>query len=252
MISNSKILQHFKALEENGKLTGIYDDIPDDVYNDPEFPGVRSSFLKKVAKKSYHHALQKDEKKKDHLEFGRGFHSFMEGLSKDELYRKYRISNTEYEQQQQMANSIKSHPRFEEVYAHARREITMFAKCPYTGQTLRCRLDLWTPETNLIADYKSVEDASFDGFSRSARRWGYRFSACFYAFVVNLVTKEPVDEVRLIAVEKAGPYFSAQYFYSSESFELDTEMMVEALRRVKIAGTGGNIGYSEQVIELRY
>lgn len=240
-------------MKDSPNIEGIYDDIPQDVYNHPEFPGIRSSVVKAVAKKSFFHAqVVNSEKSKEHFTQGRIFHELIEGVNPDEIRKKYKLTNLELEPFKHMVDSVKSHPRFEEVYKGARREITFFARCRYTGELLRCRCDLWHPDTNLIADYKTTSDASLDGFSRSAKKFGYRLGACFYAAVVNWATKEPVEEVRLIAIEKEAPYFCAQYRYGSESFELDTELMVDAIRRIKLAREGGNKGYSTQVIDLRY
>jgi hypothetical protein len=248
----SQIVQNFIKLAEQNKLQGIYENVPEAAYNHPDFPGIRSGFLKKVIKESYYHATQKkDDEDKPHFINGRIFHSVMEGVSDTELRKIYNIIGPDIEHFRHMSNSVRSHKRFEECHRGSMREVTMFATCRYTGLLLRCRCDLWNP-SGLITDYKTAEKASLDGFTSSARRNGYRMSACFYAAVTSWATGINVGEFRMIAVEKDPPYLCAHYSYSSDSFELDTESMVRGLNQIKQARLGGPTGYTADVIELRY
>jgi hypothetical protein len=248
-----KILNHFINLDKLDKIEGIYDDVPEEVYNDPRFPGIRSSFLKSVAKKSYHHATENiDNEDKQHFIDGRIFHEMMEGFSDKEIAAKNSLTHSELRKFKDMQSSAKAHPRFYEIYQGSRKEITMFARCRYTGLLLRCRCDLWNPETNLIADYKTTKDASLEGFSRNAKRFGYRLSACFYSMITSWATGRHVEEFRILAVEKESPYFCQMFSYMRDSFELDTELVVQGLNQIKQATTGGHKGYSTNVIELRY
>jgi hypothetical protein len=248
-----KLVKQFQELEKLNRIEGIYEDVPEEVYNHPKFPGVRSGMLKAVVGKSFHHYQnQQVGETPQHFIDGQVFHSFMEGLTKDQIRAKYKMIGPDLEKYVQMSNSVRSHPRFEETHRDARREITFFTRCRYTGLLLRCRCDLWNPSSNLITDYKSTVDASPEAFPSAARRLKYRLSACFYAAVVNWTTGKSVDEFRIIAVEKKEPYFAAQYFYTSDSFELETETMVTGLRQIAEAQQGGNVGYTTDTIELRY
>jgi hypothetical protein len=248
----SRIVSNFIKLASQNKLNGIYENVPEEAYNHPDFPGIRSGLLKSVVKKSYFHAMAEAQEEKKHLVDGQIFHTVMEGAQDVHLKSKYGLISPEIEKFRHMSNSVRSHPRFEEVHRGSMREVTMFATCRYTGLLLRCRCDLWNPESGLITDYKTTLDASLEGFTRSARKFGYRMSACFYAAVTNWATKRQVDEFRIVAVEKTPPYFAAQYFYSNESFELETEAMVRGLHQIKQALLDGHRGYSTDVLELRY
>lgn len=248
----SQIVQNFIKLASQNKLHGVYENVPDEAYNHPDFPGIRSGLLKSVVKKSYHHAMSETQDAKDHFVDGQIFHYVMEGAATSDIKLKYGLISPEIEKFRQMSNSVRSHPRFEEVARGSMKEVTMFATCRYTGLLLRCRCDLWNPESGLITDYKTTLDASAEGFARVSRKFGYRMSACFYAAVTNWATDRRVDEFRIVAVEKKEPFFAAQYFYSSESFELETEAMVRGLNQIKKARLGGYKGYTTDVLELRY
>jgi len=250
---SDKIVKQFQELAKLGKIEGIYDDIPESAYNHPDFPAIRSGMLKSVLYKSWHHYISSAQKEvPEHFIEGRIFHSFMEGVSEADIRREHNLIGPDLAKYRQMSNSVRSHPRFEETHKDSKREITFFANCRYTGQLLRCRCDLWNPSTNLITDYKTTLDASPEAFPSAARRLHYRMSACFYAAVVNWATNRHVEEFRIIAVEKKEPHFSAQYFYTADSFELETEAMVNGLKQIAEARKGGNIGYSTNTIELRY
>lgn len=76
-----------------------------------------------------------------------------------------------------------------------------------TGENCKCRADIVTEVGGmpLVVDLKTTTDASTDGFTREALRYGYDFQAAMYLEGVNKVTECEHNFV-IIAIEKTPPY----------------------------------------------
>lgn len=87
------------------------------------------------------------------------------------------------------------------------KEVPLFWNDDLTGEPCKARLDCLTTIAGkpIIVDYKTTNDASTDGFMRSAIKYGYDFQAAMYseAYKANFGT---VPTFVFIAQEKTPPY----------------------------------------------
>lgn len=100
-----------------------------------------------------------------------------------------------------------------------------------TGLECRARPDIWRPE-RYIADLKTCQDASPEGFSKAIYQFGYHISAALYLDGANQVGKEITDFI-FICVETSAPYLTAIYSLSEEAIEIGRRDYREALRQLK-------------------
>lgn len=249
-----KIVDDFVRLAKADKLKGMYKDIPEEAYNHPRFPAIRSSVVKSVAKKSFWHAQEqeKSREEKEHLVIGKALHERLEGVSEQEVKKKFNLLQADIVNIRQMVNSVRSHPDFMDCYEGSMKEVTFFGKCPFTGLLLRCRCDLFNYEMNIVTDYKTSADASPDKFPMFARKFGYRMSACHYAATINYAIGRNIDEFRMIAVESKTPFFAALYYYAPDFFNQEQEAFLRALWLIREGLDETYFGYTRERIELRY
>lgn len=241
-------IEQFQTAAAAGTLEGVFSDIPDELYNDPEFPGLRSGWLKILMDKNFD-ALTRaraEKSEKGAFRFGRAFHSYLEGVPLNTVFTKYKLNRDELEALKQMRISALSREAVFTLNQNAMKEHTFIAKHPDTGVLLRCRCDLWSPSLNVIGDYKTCVDASPLGFKKAYRRFGYRVSAAFYLYVVKLVTGRWPEKFVMIAVEKEGFYHALEHeVYTEDLLETDIfQRIEEAIVRYKIGLDGGHRGYS--------
>lgn len=99
-----------------------------------------------------------------------------------------------------------------------------------TGETCKIRLDVENTETEtpIIVDYKSTEDASTEGFMRSAIRYGYDFQAAMYCEGYEKVTGIKPLFV-FVAQEKKPPYsvnvLQADDLFLKRGYEIFRELL---------------------------
>lgn len=99
-----------------------------------------------------------------------------------------------------------------------------------TGETCKIRIDVLNTSTStpIIVDYKSTEDASTDGFMRSAIKYGYSFQAAMYSEGFEKVTGEKPIFV-FIAQEKKPPYsvniLQADDLFLKHGYEIFRELI---------------------------
>lgn len=127
------------------------------------------------------------------------------------------VSAEQYAEAQMMVDSVNSVPIAKKLLT-GQHELPLFWADDMTGETCKVRLDVLT-EVNgqpIIVDAKTTEDASFDGFTRSAIKYGYDFQAAMYSEAVEKTTgKKPLFV--FVAVEKKEPY-SVNIFQADEDF----------------------------------
>lgn len=104
-----------------------------------------------------------------------------------------------------MAESVLNDPRARRIFeAGGQVEASMFAADPETGVPMRARPDLMAP--GRMVDLKTANDASDDGFARSAAEFGYQAQEWWYRRVRQIVTGEPDADFLFVVVEKSPPY----------------------------------------------
>ena len=124
----------------------------------------------------------------------------------DTLGERQVITPEMYQTAVEMRNKAVSEP-FVKKLLQGEHEKPMFWVDDLTGETCKIRLDALSEIDGrpLIVDYKSTEDASTDGFMRSAIKYGYFFQAAMYCEGVEKVLGSKPIFV-FIAQEKKPPY----------------------------------------------
>ena len=117
-----------------------------------------------------------------------------------------------------IAEVVRSHPTARKVFASGQAELSVYWQDKETGLLCKCRPD-WLAMP-LIVDLKSTEDASAEGFQRSAWNWRYWVQAAWYIDGVQQATGQRVDAFVFGAFEKAPPFACAFYFADQAMLEM--------------------------------
>lgn len=124
---------------------------------------------------------------------------------------------------EEMAAAIQAHPTAGPLLTPevGWPEKSLFWTDPLTGVWCRARLDWLTRPGVLrrytIADYKTADDASPDGFARAIRAHGYDQQAAFYLDGVRALGLDDEPAWVWVVQEKAPPYLIAIYQLTGES-----------------------------------
>lgn len=242
------ILDQLLELESKGELVGAYEKIPIEVYHHPDCPGISSTQLKTVLRKSITHwELRRDEDSEEKA-FGRIFHNF---ISEPHLIEKARSQDILLADE--MFTNLKKHPVAKALLSGAKYEVSFFSKDEATGLTKKCRADLIHFDQKVVGDFKSTRDASLDSFLYDCKKFGYKFSASYYLEIISEVMGERYEDFRLIASEKEPPRQTAVYRVHQKSIE-DAQPEIRAgLNKIKDAidkGLGAWKGYSKDTVDI--
>lgn len=231
---------------------GIHADIPFEDYL--AIDAVSNSFLGRL-KDCPAKALMKEDDTKA-LGFGRAVHSIvLEGFNafrKDfaieptdinkrtkagkEEYAAFLMENKEkgivtddeFTHAINMRLAVYDHPMAKRLLAQGVTEQTII----WTSNGTRCKSRpdaLPGDETRTLVDLKTTRDASYEGFLRSVKTFGYARQAAFYLDAMHLVKSGKVGKNRLydafviIAVEKEPPYMVGTYQLDQEFIEAGRE-----------------------------
>jgi len=110
-----------------------------------------------------------------------------------------------------VSEEIHKHPIARLLFDGGRPEVSIFSEMD--GAPVRCRHDYLNGQ--VVADLKSTEDASQDGFLRSVEKYRYDVQDAFYRDVSESQGVD-VSNFLFVAVEKSEPY-------RVEVYELDAE-----------------------------
>lgn len=139
-----------------------------------------------------------------------------------------------------MRDAVHAHPEARPYFARVRCEESFFARDPETGLMIRCKPDAFDDQAN-VADLKSTEDASAEGFGRSAATWRYDVQAGFYPYVMRLSPPQMVvRSFTFVAVEKKKPHAIGIYYTTPDQFAPALE---EARANLRAIGDGLRNGH---------
>ena len=192
--------------ETAGLERACFADIPIQVYHHPRCPGISSTTIKTVLKKSWAHVGIKDAEK-EAFRFGSAFHCFNQ---EPELFRetyavcpfsskrgddwkqyqlrqqgKIILMQNDFSSIQTMSKKIWEHPDASKLMTGAQFEMTYFVRDQRTGVLKKCRVDAIKRDARVISDLKTTWDASPDSFSYDCRKFLYRISAAYYLQCVS-------------------------------------------------------------------
>jgi exodeoxyribonuclease VIII len=160
------------------------------------------------------------------------------------------IENDDYKVICEMAESIRKRKAFKAICAPGSAEDSFFWRDPGLGTLCKCRPD-YLRDDNYIIDIKTTEDASPEGFMRSAEKYRYYVQAAFYMQGVEAITGEPAKGFVFIAVEKHPPYLVACYVADDEMISAGNEEVRRCLTLYEECGrTGVWPGYPDEILPL--
>ncbi|MFH2043610.1 MAG: PD-(D/E)XK nuclease-like domain-containing protein [Pseudomonadota bacterium] len=136
------------------------------------------------------------------------------------------IKQDDYDTIKAMTAAVYSHPECLELMAgDCVTEHSGYAIDPDTGLLIKCRIDLLNKSKAILTDYKSCVDARPGPFLKKSWYLGYWFRACFYLYVVSLVTGLDHRDFRFVAIEREEPYGIQVYGVSPELIKYGNEQV---------------------------
>jgi exodeoxyribonuclease VIII len=130
------------------------------------------------------------------------------------------ISQAEKDQLDGMVAAIKADKVASNLlYGIASTEASLFWTDPVEEVECRARLDAIRHD-GFIVDYKTCDDASQAGFSKSVFNFRYHVQAAYYCDALELITGNPSKGFIFLAQEKKAPYLTAIYTVPTALMEL--------------------------------
>lgn len=253
-----EILKELIDMEARGELDrASFDDIPIQVYHHPSCPGISSTTIKTVLKKSWNHVGTKGGAEKDSFRFGSAFHCLNNephlfndiyivcpfDSKRGEDWKGYKESagargkilllQKEFRCLEVMSKKLWLHPDARELMTNAQFEVTYFVRDQRTGVLKKCRVDsIKRGSLILISDLKTTWDASPDAFSFDCRKYLYRISASYYSEIVSEFYGELVHGFYLIPCEKVEPYEITVYKVPDDAILKGGAEIAESLDKI--------------------
>jgi exodeoxyribonuclease VIII len=125
------------------------------------------------------------------------------------------IVQDDYELSMRVRESVYKHPAAAVLLEKGVAERVLHWEDQTTGAPCKLKLDFMS-ETGFIVDGKSTEDASADGFGRSAYNYRYHVQGAFYSDGYKENFGIDSEGFAFIAYEKEPPYAVAVYFLTPE------------------------------------
>lgn len=148
------------------------------------------------------------------------------------------LTKDEYEMITGMRQSVRTHPFAKLLLSEGVSETTVIFDVTVDGEKVRCKVRPdRTPavEMKVLLDLKSTEDAGYDSFVRSCKKFGYFQQAAFYIDGYNAVRGDApeMDSFAFIAIEKKPPFRCEVYTLGGDSTFLiqGREQYQEAIRK---------------------
>lgn len=138
------------------------------------------------------------------------------------------ISADDYATCMAISQQVRSHPTARKVFGMGQAEMSCYWTDDETGLLCKCRPDwLGLP---LVVDLKSTDDASAQGFQRSAFNYRYWVQAAWYMDGIEQATGQRPDAFVFAAFEKSAPYACAFYFADDAMIEMGRKEYRKLLR----------------------
>jgi hypothetical protein len=164
------------------------------------------------------------------------------------------LPEPEFDRVVEMQNTVMLNPQVKALTTRAGvSEATGLWIDPDTGLLCRCRPDRYVESLSLMADLKTTNDASPDGFRRVAMRLGYDLQDVMYTEGWNRAGGGEVEDFIFIVVERDPPYAHAIYQLDEPARLRGRTIMQKALltyQQCKAAGQWP--GYPAEVSRLTF
>lgn len=249
--------------EENYPVLGEFLDIDNDQYHSG--PGISKSHLDAIAgasPKHYWHKYINPERERqeptDAMKFGTATHTVLLepellestvvcGLDLDRRSNankaawaefeeankgKVIISADKYQDLLYIRDAVHNHPVAAGLLSGGKAEQSLYAIDHDTGELIKCRTDYMVDSGGLIVDLKTTDDASPDGFGKSAANFRYDVQVAWYYHVFSQGLGWIPNDWCFIAVEKTAPYAVGIYFATQSQIERATETALRDFKRI--------------------
>lgn len=155
-----------------------------------------------------------------------------------DLDGKILLTEGDYDKAQAIAQPIISHPVMSGYLNDPtfEAEASFFAHDPEADINIKCRPDGYMPESGIVFDIKTTQDASPEGFPREITKYGYALQAAFYLRVLRLSGRKAHTFV-FVAVEKEAPYAVGLHMLTDRYLAAADLTVTETLRRIHAART---------------
>jgi hypothetical protein len=162
------------------------------------------------------------------------------------------ITMDQYDTVRRMRDSVHKHPVANQLLVNGQAERTIKWEELTTDAPCKCRVDWWDANSRLIVDLKSTEDASPDGFSKSAFKYRYPVQGAFYLDGALANGLNPQGFV-FIAVEKTPPYLLKVFYMTDELFDFGRSEYRRNLQTyMECRATNQWSGYSVEAEPLQF
>lgn len=158
------------------------------------------------------------------------------------------LNHDDYEMCQRIGEKVNEHPVASHLLSSGKAEHSVFWTDPETGAKCKARYDFLS-DTGFITDLKSTQDASPDGFGRSAFKFRYHVQGRFYYDGHLYSTGKPPRGFAFIAVEKEPPYAVAVYYADEKVLQLGLDEYVPDLQKYVECKNSNQWPAYEQVIK---
>lgn len=129
-------------------------------------------------------------------------------------------------------DAVYRHPVAARLLRGGRAEQSLFTTDAETGAQIKCRPDYFNENAGMIVDLKSTEDASEDGFARSAANYRYWVQAPWYQDVFRQAFGDAPPWWAFLAVEKKPPYKIGIYYPQPDDVEIGLRVARRDLLRI--------------------
>ena len=250
------ILEDLQIMAEEETLHGLHPDVSNEVYHDPECPGVSNSRLKKIAKSYMHYKAESFEKTKA-MVFGSAVHeSILEPHLFDESFmlepkidRRTKVGKEQWKQFKvdsygketlsfnEMSTVRLMKDRFmDNTTCRNLFDGALYEQSAWTtsqGLLCKCRPDIYRPG-EFIADIKTTQSAYSADFRSSIAKYGYDHQAAFYQQIIQIITGERLP-FYFIVMEKEFPFGIAIYELNEDDMEVGRELVKRNLEKLSNA-----------------
>jgi exodeoxyribonuclease VIII len=165
---------------------------------------------------------------------------------------KYPLSIKNYQMVEGMRDAIMNHPvckdLLEQIHIIVEHVLTWTNK--ETGVACKIKPDAFNTKKRICIDLKSTDDASDNGFRKSARKFRYHVQAPFYLEGLHANGFNP-DSFVFIAVEKEPPFLVNLFYADGETLANGREIYLQDLEKYRESKkTGVWDGYGNEIKPL--
>ncbi len=172
----------------------------------------------------------------------------------DECDGKIVLTLGDYDKIRGMSDHLKSESVFNDLMDGSEYEVTAYNTV--NGQVRRSKADIVNRGLKTLIDFKTTEDASIDGFSKSIYNWRYDVQAAYYLDNFNEALNAPhgasvFETFTFIATEKNPPYDFRIFTASDEMVMSGRNKYQDNLKTYNEAMESKVYpGYSKEILEI--